>query len=427
MHEQEAYRSLRHNVRINTIQGIFSVVATNLTTAFIPMFAIKVLEASDVQVAWLSSLPALTGILVLLPGAFFIDRLAAKKRFTGTAIAAGRMFFLMMALLPLMSMSPVAIAWAFVVLNALMNLPQSLALLSWQAFIGDVIPAAQRAKVFGMRNRITQGVGIITTILTGLLIVRTGDHAAWPYQAVFLTAFAVGMLEAAWLMRIREPFVDPASKSQTPIWETVRTSMRSLSRAKRFLLFAAASTMFHFGWQMAWPLFNIYQVSEEYVGMSALWVSLISVFNGLAAVLTYRLWGRVADRIGNGLTLVIGTAGLSTAPFLYALTSNLWLLLLSNLWMGIFVACTTQTLFNRVLELSPHDNRAFFIAMHSIFIGVTAIFAPQFGVWVMGITSIETAFHISSLWRLTGAGALLWVALWERRRHRAESGRGIGL
>lgn len=82
MHEQEAYRNLRHNVKINTIQGIYSVMANNLIIPFLPLFAIKVLEASDSQVAWVTSLPALTGILVLLPGALFIDRLAAKKRFT---------------------------------------------------------------------------------------------------------------------------------------------------------------------------------------------------------------------------------------------------------------------------------------------------------------------------------------------------------
>src|SRR5690349_18192531 len=100
MHEQEAYRNLRHNVRINMVQGIFQVIANNLTTPFIPVFAIKVLEASDSQVAWLSSLPALTGILVLLPGAFFIDRLLAKKRFTGSMIYFTRFFYLLLALLP---------------------------------------------------------------------------------------------------------------------------------------------------------------------------------------------------------------------------------------------------------------------------------------------------------------------------------------
>ena len=117
MHEQEAYRNLRHNVRINTIQGIFAVLAQNLTAPFIPLFAIKVLEASDSQVAWLSSLPALTGILVLLPGALFIDRLVAKKKFTGSMIYLRGLFFLLLALLPFLTLNSYWMAWLFVLVS----------------------------------------------------------------------------------------------------------------------------------------------------------------------------------------------------------------------------------------------------------------------------------------------------------------------
>ena len=130
-------------------------------------------------------------------------------------------------------------------------------------------------------------------------------------------------------------------------------------------------------------------------------------------MLTYRWWGQLAARIGHGYTLAIGTAGLATSPLLYALTMNAWLLALFNLWMGMFVACTTQTLFNRVLEVSPPDNSAFYIAMHSVFIGITAFLAPQFGVWIMGLTSIHWAFVVSSAVRFLGTLALVLEA---RRR-----------
>lgn len=412
MHEQEAYRNLRHNVRINNIQGIFSVMSNNLVTPFVPLFAIKVLEASDSQVAWLSSLPALTGILVLLPGAFLIDRLAAKKRFTGMQIFLTRFCFLLFALVPFLPLDVMWLAWVFIILNALMNMPFSLMNLSWQAFIGNVIPASQRARVFGTRNRITQGVGLITTILTGVLISTFSDGSGWVYQVMFGVAFLVGLLESLYLFKIREP-VQVIDVEHRP---SMADSFRSLLRERRFQIFALASALFHFGWQMAWPLFNIYQVSPQYVNMDAFWISVIAALNGLAAVLTYRFWGKVADKIGHGWTLVIGTAGLSTAPFLYALTMDKWLLALSNLWMGIFVACTVQTLFNRVLEVSPNENRAFFLAIHSLVIGVTAIFAPQFGVWVMNLSSIQDAFYLSSGLRFAGAVALGLVVLWEMRR-----------
>jgi MFS family permease len=415
MHEQEAYRNLRHNVRINTIQGIFAVLAQNLTAPFLPLFAIKVLQASDSQVAWLSSLPALTGIAVLLPGALFIDRLVAKKKFTGMMIYLRGFFFLLLALLPFLTLDPYWRVWLFVLIVGLMNIPFSVYQLSWQSFIADVIPASQRARVFGMRNRITQGIGSITTVLTGLLIYWYGG-ANWAYQSIFALSFVVGMLEAYYLFKIREPKQQAEKKlyALCELWQSVR-------KERRFLIFALASSVFHFGWQMAWPLFNIYQVSPEYANMSALWVSVITVCNSLMGVLTYPWWGKVAQRIGHGWTLCIGTAGLATAPFLYSLTMNVWVLAAFNLWMGVFVACTVQTLFNRVLEVSPDDKRALFIAMHSLVTGLTAIFAPQFGVWVMGLFDIKIGFYVSSCIRLLGSVMLGLVVLWEMRRVPAQN------
>lgn len=411
MHEQEAYRNLRHNVRINIIQGIYSVVANQLITPFLPLFAIKVLEASDSQVAWMSSMPALTGILVLLPGAYFMDRLATKKHVAGMLHYAARVFFLFIALLPFFPLSEYWLAWLLVGLMAMMNVPNSLASLSWQSFVGDVIPASQRARVFGMRNRTTQAIGLVTSLIAGIVIARYSDAGAWAYQALFGAAFVMGMLEARSLFRMREPVRTTPAVNRPGLLH----SLRALRSERKFLVFAAASSLFHFGWQMAWPLFNIYQASPEYANMSALWISVINVVNTLAGVLTYRWWGKVADRLGHGYTLAIGTAGLATGPLLYSLTMNHWFLAGMNLWMGIFVACTMQTLFNRVLEVSPPENRAFFIAMHSVFTGLTAFLAPQFGVWVMGLTTIQFAFVMSSGLRILGTLALVLEVRWERR------------
>ena len=322
-----------------------------------------------------------------------------------------RVFFLLIALIPLMPVSLSTRAWLLVALMALMNVPTSLSNVSWQAFIGDVIPSTQRARVFGMRNRITQGVGLFTTVLTGVLITQFSEAGAWPYEMMFSVACGIGMIEAWYLFKIIEP-APQVLIDRHPLSE----SLRAVFLERRFLIFAAASSLFHFGWQMAWPLFNIYQVSPQYANMSAAWVSIITVCNSVASVLTYRMWGRLADRIGHGWTLCIGTAGLGISPLLYALSMNLYMLAALNLWMGMFVACTTQTLFNRVLEVSPQDNRAFFIAMHSLFIGITAIVAPQVGVWVMSMTSMNGGFFVSTALRLLGTVALGFVVVWERQK-----------
>ncbi|GAX88691.1 hypothetical protein [Effusibacillus lacus] len=95
-----AYKHLRHNIKYGNIQGIFEFLSLNLYNPFIPIFAIKVLHASDQQVAWLSSLPAVTGILALIPGAIFMDKLVKKKTITAVTLLSARMFILLIALIP---------------------------------------------------------------------------------------------------------------------------------------------------------------------------------------------------------------------------------------------------------------------------------------------------------------------------------------
>ncbi|WP_018131799.1 MFS transporter [Effusibacillus pohliae] len=416
-----AYRHLRHNIKYSNLQGIFGVLSLNLYNPFIPIFAIKVLHASEQQVAWLSSLPEVTGILALIPGALFLDRLERKQRITGVTLLTARFFLLLIALLPFFPVT--GHAFWLVILVALMNFPVSVGNLYWQAFIGRLIPRLERARVFAYRNRITTGVGMLATIVSGVVISRFSNNPAWPYQVFFLLAFAAGLLEVFYLYRLREP--DCQSTADVPQREKgFADVMRGLAEEKKFLYFLAASVLFHFGWQMAWPLFNIYQVDERYVNMNALWLSIVTVVNSLTQMLAFGRWGRLAERWGNGKVLVVTGIGMALNPFLYMFTSNAWAVVAINFLIGLFVAGFVQTLFNRQLDLAPPDHRAFYLAIHAVAVGVSGIFAPIAGVAIYKAATMNTAFFVSGTIRLLGAFAFGLVLRWEVRQMRRES-RGI--
>lgn len=407
-----AYRHLRHNVKLNVIQGIFSVISMNLFNPFIAIYAIKVLQASDQQVAWLSSLPAVTGILALIPGALFLDRLERKKKFTGTVIFFARFVILLVALIPWIPWG-VSAMW-LVALMALMNFPASLAGLAWTSFIGGIIPQQERARVFSSRNRIMTAVGIVATIVTGYIIGQFPQDEGWPYQIFFFIAFAFGMLETAYLYKLIE---EPQRVNQQLSTEKRLIKVfHALRNEKAFLMFLSASVIFHFGWQMAWPLFNIYQVDERFVNMSAFWISVVSVVSGIGSLVSYGMWGKLSQRWGNGPVLMISAVGMAMNPYLYIFTKNIATIIVINLVIGVFIAGFLQTLFNRVLDLCPTENRSMFIAVHSLLVGTSAIFAPQVGVWIFKAYSMNTGFFVSGTIRLLGALALGGAAWWEWRR-----------
>lgn len=407
-----AYRYLRHNIRLGNTQGIFSVLSLNLYNPFIPILALKVLHASDQQMAWLSSLPAITGILALIPGAIFLDRLENKKRATTVTLLAARLFLFAISLLPFFPSQNLAF-W-LVIFVALMNFPLPLGTLFWQALIGKIIPPLERAKVIAYRNRITTAVGMLATLTTGIVISQFPEDLAWPYQLFFFLAFVAGLLEVYYLSRLQEVHSANGTGREQPAFRLIEL-LKRVWQEKRFVYFLLASLLFHFGWQMAWPLFNIYQVDERFVNMNAFWLSMVTVINSVAQMLAFGWWGRQADRFGNGKMLIISGIGMALNPYLYMVTDNVWAVVAINFLIGLFVAGFIQTLFNRQLDLAPPEHRAFFLSIHAFVVGVSNIFAPMAGVAIFQATTMNTGFLVSGTIRLLGASAFGLVLLWEMR------------
>ncbi|MGE5576030.1 MAG: MFS transporter [Syntrophothermus sp.] len=422
------YQHLATNARYSCYNGICAIVANNLITPFIPLFAIEVLKATHQQVALLSSLPALMGILALLPGAHIIDRLPRKKHFTGMSILAGRLFYLLIALVPFLPVADHA-AW-LVILVALMNFPTSVAGLAWQAFIAELIPEPERGRFFGDRNRLTTFAGLVTTLLSGILLEQFPKNNARPYQAFFALAFLFALLEVYYIYLHVEPSKEtpsPGTLSNKAVSKDTRpqagtkparrpagTETAWLATAKEilgnrpFTYFLVSSFAFHFGWQMAWPIFNIYQIENAHA--TAIWISIFTLCSSLMSAATFRWWNRWSEARGSAYALIFAALAIASGAFIYTFSTNLYYLAAANLWIGVAVAGITLLLFNRLLEVTPGNGRATYMAIYQIAIGISGFIAPQVGVWIMNVSNIYVSFYVSTVLRLVGAGAFALAA-----------------
>lgn len=402
--EKDQYVNLKYNEKMSLINGIYSIFAMNLVIPFTALFAINVLNVSDREVALMDSLSGLAGMIALIPGAYWLNRLQQKKHFTGMSILISRMFFLLLVFVPFLPFSNVGLI--FVILVALMQFPSAIAGLAWQDFIADLVPEKERNKFFSNRNRMIKLVGLAVTLLSGIALSIFSKDNPWPFQFFFFLAFIFGVIEVRYLYLHREPLVH--KKIEKLNLQKFISGMKSIFTHKPYILFLVSSLIFHFGWQMAWPLFKIYHV--RFAEANSLWISIFEVCNGLVAFATFRWWGRFADAKGNNIALVLTALGIATAPFLYSVSTNLYYLAAVNLWTGFSVAGITLILFNRLLEVSPNDNRSTYIALFQLVIGISAIFAPLVGVSIYESTnSIVTAFHTSGYLRLVGVVAFFAV------------------
>lgn len=444
--------ALEHNMRTNTLHGVVSVMALNLVHPFIGIFAVR-LGASNYQIALLSSAPAVVSLMAMIPGARFVDRFPRKKRVTMGFLLAHRLFFLALASIPFFT--PDRRAAVLVAVIALMNLPGAIGNVAWQSFISGIIPSSLRPRAFASRNRWMSLVGTAVVLVAGRLL----DLMSFPvgYQVVFALAFAFAIAETAVFSRIDEDAAldlraaaaaagiaraTPASAAalrrpdspeprQTgsggPL-SALRRTWQEVSTHRSFVRYMGASVYFYFAWQIAWPLFTLYQV--RVLGANNLWISILNLANTGGSLVGYGFWANYANRRGNLRTLYTASAGIFVVPLVYAFSKSLYTVAAFNLLTGAIFSGVSLSLFNALLDTTPERHRTSYIAYYSTSVNVSAILAPMAGVALLNRFGFMWAFLIAALSRITGSLAFLWIDVLETRdrsqRH-SPSQAGVGV
>jgi MFS family permease len=399
-HMNYSLEIIKKNERLSIWNGAASIFSQSFIGGFIPLFAIQVLNATNFQVGLISSLPSMMTVLAMIPGAIWINRLELKKMFTAYTVFAARFCLFLISLIPIIPMTNHA--WLLVVFIALMNFPNALATLSWQSFIGDLIPDNRRGSFFSERNRILTIVGMIVTFVTGISLNIFDKSDPLPYQWIFLIGFLFGVLEIYYLLKHSE-----YKKKQTKKKTKSLKMLVEMFQHKPYFYFLLCAILFNFGWQMAWPLFSIYQINNAHAG--AFWISIFTVANQISQIVSYKWWGEFSDRYGNTMMLFIAAVGIGTAPLLTVISTNLYYLTFVNLWTGAFVAGTVMLLFNQLLRVSPEDNRTSFLANYNFLIAAVGCVAPQIGVLLLESFGIHVAMSVSSVIRWLGALSFLLI------------------
>ncbi len=395
MQTQMPQADVNHNIKYNTLNGVFAVLAMNLVMPFIAILALK-LDATNFQMGLISSLPPAVALIAMLPGAFFVERFSSKKAVTGVLILLHRFFFVLLALTPLLSAHQV---WFLVIVNGLMNLPGSVAGVAWQSFVAGAIPAQQRARAFTYRNRLVSLFGMGITMLAGQIFRLLPQAQDTLYTVFFIIAFGFALFEVWFHFQMRETVVVQSDLTR-PCFKEVAAG---LLKAKPYLVFCGCSLLFHFGWQMAWPLFSIHQVRN--LGATESWIAIISVVNGGMAFLSYGMWRRLVEKKGNQFALIFATLGISTSPFLYAMSTSLYHLVAVNGLIGVALAGIILVLFNSLLDVVPDDGRTIYIAVYTMLINFSATIAPMVGIGLLEGAGIIIALSVAGTVRLLGTGA----------------------
>ncbi|MGE7023956.1 MFS transporter [Solibacillus cecembensis] len=380
-----------HNEKMSIYHGMASAVATNMSNSYIPIFAMTILGVTNYQVGLISSIPPLVTLIMTLPAAILLNKAIEQKKLVAYSILAARFIFLLIAFVSYVPGS--SASWLLLFLIAVMSIPNTLANMGWQSFIGNIIEDHRRAYFFSDRNRLLTIVGLVVTMTIGI-VMKDATTSKIAYQILFMLTFSIGILELYFLLRHEEPIREVAiEKKRAMDW--------SIFKNNRYVLFLVVALGFNFGWQMAWGLFNIYNV--RYAEATIFWVSMFNVGSMIAQIFSFSLWRKWSQKYGNMRVFVWVAFGMSTSPLLMVLSTNLYYLVVMNILAGFFVAGTTLILFNLLLENSPTEIRTYCITSYNVLLAIIAFASPQIGIWLLENFSMETAMYMSTAIRFLAA------------------------
>lgn len=403
------------NLRYFTLNGILFTIVTIFSRTYAPKFMDR-LGATSLHYSLFNSLPGLVAVLTTIPGILYIQNAKDKSKLMRIFFYISRLFPLFLVGTPFL---PVEIrGYVFVILFSLMNLPESIGQTALQSWTGNIFHPQDIAGALSQKNKLSQvftiGFSALVGVILSLPASGENEQIIQIYQSLFIASVVFGLFEISALKKIKEVRI-----SAVPRQLRLGPSIQTIFRHREFVIFMICSLMFHFGWQMGWPLFNLYHI--EYLGADEKWLALISVSNALAMVLSYNLWAHLIRRKGYKFTTFIVILGMALSPVLYALTDSLPMITLMNIFMGIFVAGTTVVILGSLLESASQDEVMLCTAVHQTLINVTLFVSPFVSELVLRTWNIHTALYVTAGFRLLSA--LAFFLRWYLTDHRPAAGR----
>lgn len=390
-------RLLSNNMKYYILNGVLYTIVTNLYKPFAQKFIFR-LNGSEFHVSLFNALPGLVAVFAIIPGIVFMSSSANKKKVMAVFFFISRLFILSFAFVPLVPVHYRPIA--FVLLAGLMNFPESVSTTALQNFAAEAFIEKDRAFAIASKNKYSALISFISLLVLGQLIEQLGvtdSKAILIYQFFFIAAFLLGIYEIAALMKIKENKQEKTQKID------VAGSLAEVFKNRGFMVFLSCSLLFHFGWQMGWPLFSIYQI--KYLGATEAWITISNVSSGIAMFVSYGYWERLINRKGNCYAIALATTGMAATPIMYAWSPNLYILTVAGIIMGFFTSGTTTTVLSSLLNAAPEKNRLMYVAVHATLTNVTLAVAPLIGDVALRHSNIYISLYIVAVARFLGSSA----------------------
>ncbi len=338
-----AKNPFRKSLNISWKEGIAaSVMQASVDEYLIPLGLF--LGATPMDIGFLVAIPHLMGSLSQFLAVKAVDLAGSRLRFLVRASFLQALFLLPLAIFPFFLFPSRILALIFFV--TLFRILANLIATVWGGLASDYLAPEERGKYFGWRSRIIGLAGMVTTISGGILL---NTFKAFSTAAGFCILFAITAVARFISSGLMAKMQDVPEQKNPGDMFTFFMFLRRFKESNfvKFVFYVASIT---FATTLAAPYFSVYMLRDLH--FSYLTYMFIHMGAVTASLVSFPIWGKHADRIGNAKVLKTTSLLIPLIPVLWLFSSNLAYLFMIEIFAGFvwggFNLCSLNFIYDAV-------------------------------------------------------------------------------
>jgi len=328
------------------------------------------LGATPVEIGLLVAVPTLISSVLQLWATKVVDLIGSRLRCLVSS-TTGQAF----SLLPIVFLPCLTGSWrigAFITLVTFFRIFGSLISTVWGSLTSDYLPAEERSGYFGWRSGIVGVAGILGTIWGGVLLFSyRGTLQAIGFMILVAVATLARFLSAGLMTRMQDL---PAVKKTEDNFTFIMFLRRF--RESNFVkyVFYVASIMF--ATNLAAPFFSVYMLHDLH--FNYLIFMAIRFASIVAGLVSFPIWGRHADAVGNAKILKLTSFLIPAIPLLWMISPSPVYLVCVEIFSGFvwggFNLCALNFIYDAVSSGKRIRCLSYFAFINgtAIFLGASA-------------------------------------------------------
>ncbi|MGK0239055.1 MAG: MFS family permease [Candidatus Pelagisphaera sp.] len=382
-------------MRLSIIEGVVAMPLVFMTMPgnfLVASMATDLLKLSEGSYGIIASLPAWCNIIQL----FAMPVMTRKASQKNICLAFSWVHLLCWALLAtILPYIPHDGSWPAVVFMISLFGASSFAFaiinISWTSWIQEWLPKRSRGKYLGRRNRILQ-CGMVLFLIAASQTIKafTETNLTLGFQWIIATGILLRSISIVLQQRIYSR--EDASVDRTGSLASKFTIILKHKSLFRFILFGAA---FGLTANFMGPFFPVFMLKA--LGMTTSEVGYAVMTATITGALSMTVWGKLVDRHGCRLCLIVALSSWMINGYLFTWTSpsTHWLVYLIFATGGMFGAGFLFGSFTMILKLVPQEAKTASISLNLAVTSLAGALSPIAGGFLIEWAQTQTDDFLS--------------------------------